>query len=212
VFRRDELQKLAEICLRRNVLICSDEIHCDLIFSGYKHLPIAALSPEVSRRTVTLMAPSKTFNIPGLHCSIAIIPDPELRRRFRTAQPPFFTETNLLGFTAALAAYRYGWEWLKQVMAYLEKNRDLVIDFIKREMPQLHTHCPEGTYLAWIDCRDSAGKEDPYRFFLEKAKIAFSNGASFGPGGEGFVRLNFACPRALLLNALSRMKSALEQN
>jgi cystathionine beta-lyase len=210
-FRREELERMAEICLRNDVVICSDEIHCDILFRGTDHIPIASLSPEVARRTVTLMAPSKTYNIPGLHCSMAITPDPALRKKIRVAEPPFFPEGNLLGFVAALAAYRDGAEWLEQVLAYLEVNRDLVTDFVARELPGIQACIPEATYLTWLDCRQTPIAADPYRFFLEKAKLALSNGIPFGSGGEGFVRLNFGCPRATLLKALGRMKSALSR-
>lgn len=209
-FRRDELERIAEICLRRNVLICSDEIHCDILFQGTRHIPIAALDPEIARQTVTLMAPSKTYNIPGLHCSVAIVPDPDLRSQLQKPDPAFFPEVNALGFTAALAAYRDGGEWLEQVLLYLEANRDLVWEYVSRELPGIETCKPEATYLAWLDCRRSGIRGDPYRFFLERARVALSAGSSFGKPGDGFVRLNFACPRSVLLEALGRMKAALK--
>jgi cystathionine beta-lyase len=202
---------MAEICLRNNLLICSDEIHCDILFRGTRHIPIASISPEIARRTVTLMAPSKTYNVPGLHCSMAITSDPELRRKLREAEPPFFPEGNLLGFVAAIAAYRDGDEWLDQVLAYLEANRNLVADFVAQEMPEIKACRPEATYLTWLDCRDTPIASDPYHFFLEKARVALSDGKSFGTGGEAYVRLNFACPRSALLEALGRMKSALSR-
>jgi len=208
VFQRGELEKMAEICLRRNVLICSDEIHCDLVFAGAQHAPIASLSPEIHRQTITLFAASKSYNIPGLHCSIAVVPQPELRRRLQVAEPPFFPEVNALGFTATLAAYRDGQEWLQQALAYLETNRNTVVEFVNSELPGIRTHAPEATYLAWLDCRGSGISGNPCKFFLERARIAFSDGSHFGKGGEGFVRLNFACPRPRLLEALRRMKSA----
>jgi cystathionine beta-lyase len=209
-FRRDELERIAEICLRRDVLICSDEIHCDILFAGSRHVPVASLDPEIARRSITLMAPSKTFNIPGLHCSVAVVTDPELRRLMQKPEPAFFPEVNALGFTAALAAYRDGGEWLEQVLRYLEANRDLVCDYVAREMAGIEVGKPEATYLAWLDCRRSGIQGDPYRFFLERARVALSPGPSFGRPGEGFGRLNFACPRATLLAALGRMKAALQ--
>jgi cystathionine beta-lyase len=209
-FRRDELERIAEICLRRGVLICSDEIHCDILFAGTRHIPIASLDPEIGRRTVTLIAPSKTFNIPGLHCSMAVVADPDLRRQMQKPEPAFFPEVNALGFTAALAAYRHGGEWLQQALLYLEANRNLVWDYVFRELPGIEMCKPEATYLAWLDCRRAGISGDPYRFFLEKARVALSAGSSFGKPGEGFVRLNFACPRSTLLEALGRMKAALE--
>ena len=207
-FLRSELQRMAEICLRRNVLICSDEIHCDILFSGVRHIPIASLDPEVARRTVTLLAPSKTYNIPGLHCSIAIVPDPVLRRKIGQSESPYFSEVNVLGYTAALAAYRDGQEWLDQLLPYLEGNRDLVFEFLKSELPDIKMYKPEATYLAWLDCRGAGIPGNPFGFFLQKARVALFDGCRFGTGGEGFVRLNFGCPRSTLRRALNQMKSA----
>ena len=210
VFRREELERLAAICLRHDVLICSDEIHCDLIFPGTSHLPIASLSEEVSRRTVTLMAPSKTFNIPGLRCSFAIVQDPELRARVAGDHGGDFSEVNNLGLVAATAAYRDGQPWLDAVLTYLEANRRFVVEFVERELPGVTSVPPEATYLAWLDFRQSRISGDPYEFFLQRARVALSAGPSFGTGGDGFARLNFGCPRATLAEALTRMKGALE--
>lgn len=209
VFRRDELERLAELCLARDLIICADEIHSELIYRGQRHIPIASLSPEIERRTITLIAPTKTFNLPGLHCSIAIIPDEELRRRYIAARQGLVMWLNLMGLVAAEAAYRHGDEWLDQLLIYLEANRDFAVDFIRSEMPAIKIAKPQGTYLAWLDCR-AAIAGNPFQFFLEQAKVALSDGATYGPGGEGFVRLNFGCPRATLAEALQRMKRALE--
>jgi cystathionine beta-lyase len=208
-FLRPELERMAEICLRKNVLICSDEIHCDILFSNSRHIPIASLDPEVARRTVTLLAPSKTFNVPGLHCSIAIVPDPSLRRKMVKSESPYFSEINVLGYTAALAAYRDGQEWLGQLLRYLEGNRDLVFEFLSREFPNVKMHKPEATYLAWLDCSNAGIPGNPFGFFLQKARVALFDGCRFGTGGEGFVRLNFGCPRSTLVQALERMKAAM---
>jgi len=208
-FSRDELERLAAICLRHDIVICSDEIHCDLLFPGVEHLPIASLSAEVAHRTVTLMAPSKTFNIPGLHCSFAVVPDPALRKRIGKAGSGDFADVNLLGLVATLAAYRDGEPWLREVLEYLTVNRAIVVDYLRREMPQLSVHAPEATYLAWIDCRGAGIPGSPYQFFLDRARVGLSDGATFGTGGEGFVRLNFGCPRSTLLEALTRMRDAL---
>jgi cystathionine beta-lyase len=208
VFRRDELEALAEICLRHDVVICSDDIHCDLLFKGHPHVPIASLSPEVAARTITLFAPSKTFNIPGLGCSVAVIPDPELRAAFKRAAEGIVPHVNVLGYVATLAAYRDGQAWLDEVLAYLEGNCDFLLDYLSSHMPTLRCRRPEGTYLAWIDCREAGIPGNPAAFFLEKARVALGDGAHFGPGGEGFIRLNFACPRATLADALERMRRA----
>jgi cystathionine beta-lyase len=207
VFRREELERMAEICLRHNIVICSDEIHCDLVFSGHRHTPIASLSPEVAGQTITLMAPSKTFNVPGLKCAVAIVPNPELRRRLKATHADWAQEVNVLGYTAALAAYRDGQPWLDQALRYLEANLDFLVRYVEEHLPGIRMSRPEGTYLAWLDCRQAI-PGNPYRFFLERARVALSDGADFGRGGEGFVRLNFGCPRATLAEALERMREA----
>lgn len=211
VFREDELARMAELCLRHNLLICSDEIHCDLIFSGYRHIPIAALAPEIAARTITLMAPSKTFNVAGLHCSFAVIPDAELRQRYKAARRGIVDSVNVLGFTAALAAYQEGQPWLAALLRYLEANRDFVVAFVREHLPGITVASPEGTYLAWLDCRAAGIPGNAHDFFLKEAHVAVNDGATFGPGGEGFVRLNFGCPRALLEEGLERMRVALEK-
>jgi cystathionine beta-lyase len=209
VFRRDELERMAEVCLRKGVIICSDEIHCDLIFSGQTHIPIATLEDEVAQKTITLIAPSKTFNIAGLEFSVAIIQNPDLRSQYEKARKGLVGWPNLLGGIAAMAAYRDGLEWLEQVMAYLEANRNYLADTIRSEMPGIHMAKPQGTYLAWLDCRATGIEGNPYEHFLKNARVALNDGKMFGPGGEGFVRLNFACPRSLLAEALHRIRNAL---
>ncbi|MFN8594675.1 MAG: PatB family C-S lyase [Anaerolineae bacterium] len=209
VYNREELSKLAEICLKHDLSIVSDEIHSDLIYRGQQHVPIASLSPEIAERTITLIAPSKTFNLPGLQCSMAIITNPEVRRKYDAAKQSLVPWVNLMGLIAGEAAYRDGQAWLDQVLVYLEDNRDFLYDYVRRELPSIKLAKPEGTYLAWLDCRAAGIEGSPYQFFLDKARVAFSDGAMFGTGGEGFVRLNFACPRSMLTEALERMKAAL---
>lgn len=210
VWDRQELSRLAEICLARNLAIVADEIHCDLIYEGRRHVPIASLAPEVAQRTITLMAPSKTFNLPGLKSAIVIIPDPALRERFVACQMDLVRAVNILGYTATLAAYRDGQPWLDALLRYLEANRDFVVGYVNANLPGVSVAPPEGTYLAWLDCREAPGaKDNPYAFFLERAKVALNDGAAFGAPGRGFVRLNFGCPRALLAEALERMRQAL---
>lgn len=209
VFSRAELERMAEICLRRNLVICSDEIHCDLVFSGHRHVPIASIHPDIARNTVTLMAPTKTFNIPGLQCSIAIIPNPELRQKYQQARQGLVGWVNLIGLLAAGVAYRDGQEWLDQLLAYLEANLDFLYDSVHRELPGITMVRPEGTYLAWLDCRQAGIEGSPHEFFLQKARVALGDGSTFGPGGEGFVRLTFGCPRSILVEGLDRMKRAL---
>jgi cystathionine beta-lyase len=211
VFTREELSGMAQICLERGLPIIADEIHCDLLYPGHRHVPIASLAPEIEQRTITLMAPSKTFNLAGLKVSVAVIPDAKLRERFTAARGDYVqASVNILGYTAALAAYRDGQAWLDELMRYLEANRDYLADYVGKHLPGVSMNAPEGTYLAWLDCR-SAGPAaaDPYTFFLERAKVALNDGALFGRGGQGFVRLNFGSPRVLLTDGLERMRRAL---
>lgn len=204
------LRRLAGVCERHHLVICSDEIHCDLMLDGRAHVPFAALAPEIAQRTVTFMAPSKTFNLPGLHLGFAIIPDSELRRQFRRAAEGFLPLISALGAVAALAAYRDGGEWLEQLRAYLTANRDALLEYLAARLPTLRATVPEATYLAWIDCRALELGENPYRFFLDKGRVAFNDGSQFGSGGQDFIRLNFGCPRLRLIDALDRMSWAVE--
>jgi cystathionine beta-lyase len=209
VWRRDELERMADICLRRNLVICSDEIHCDLTFGGYRHIPTASLAPEIAERTITLIAASKTFNIAGLGCALAIIPNPELRKQYTAAHAGLVPHLDLMGYTATLAAYRDGQEWLDELLPYLEGNRDVLLNYVETQLPGLLMGKPEGTYLAWLDCREAGIPGKPCEFFLQNARVALNDGEAFGRGGEGFVRLNFGCPRSTLVEALDKMKAAL---
>ena len=210
VWERTDLSRIAEICLERNLVIIADEIHCDLVYAGHQHVPIASLGPEVERRTITLMAPSKTFNLPGLKSSIAIIPDATLREKFVASQLDLVRAVNVFGYVATLAAYRDGQPWLDDLLRYLEANRDFLAQYVADELPGVTITKPEGTYLAWLDCRGAKlPKDDPFAFFLERAKVALNDGAMFGTPGRGFARLNFACPRPLLTEGLERMRRGL---
>lgn len=213
IFNEAELRRMAEICLKHNLLICSDEIHCDLLLNETPHLPIASLSPEIAQQTVTLIAPSKTYNIPGLACSVAIIQNNELRQQFEATERNTGLHVNLLGLEAAAAAYQHGDEWLAALRDYLRQNRDIMVEFIQDHLPMLKTTVPEATYLAWIDCSALSLPEntDAFNFFLKEGKLALNPGTFFGAGCEHFVRLNFACPRSLLLDGLERLKTAVEK-
>ncbi len=210
VFTREELAGMARICVERDLAIIADEIHCDLLYQGQRHVPMASLGPEIEQRTITLMAPSKTFNLAGLKVSVAVIPNAPLRERFMAARGDYVqTQVNVLGYAAAFAAYRDGDAWLGELMRYLEANRDYLTDYVSRHLPGVTMPSPEGTYLAWLDCRGTRAAADPFTFFLERAKVAFNDGALFGPGGQGFVRLNFGSPRSILTEGLERMRRAL---
>ena len=202
IFEKEELQEIARYCEKHDLLICSDEIHCGILLDkGKRHVPIAALSKETERRTITLMAPSKTYNIPGLSVSFAIIQNPDLRKKFLREMEGLVPHVNIMGYEAALAAYRDSGKWHEALIDYLIGNRDLVEESVK-ELGLSMTHV-EATYLAWIDARPM---ENPAHFF-EKKGVGLSDGKDFG--FPGFVRLNFGCPRSRLEEALGRMKSAL---
>ena len=211
VWSRVELERLAELALKYNLLIISDEIHGDLIYSENNHISLASLSEEVARKTITMIAPSKTFNLAGLTASVTIIPDRELREAFRRAMAGLVIGGNVLGYTAMEAAYNRGEEWLEGQLCYLEENRDYAVEFINTEIPGIRVRKPEGTYLLWLDCR-GLGLDDRElkRFFVEEARVALNPGISFGKGGEGFMRLNIACPRFLLEEGLGRIKRAVD--
>jgi cysteine-S-conjugate beta-lyase len=204
-FGREELSELVEVCIRHGLIICSDEIHCGLVLDKDKsHIPTATLGLEAAQRTITLMAPSKTFNLPGLGCAFAVVPNPELRNSFRKAMAGIVPYVNVFGYTAALAAYKDSEDWRLALLDYLRDNRELVAAAVD-QMPGLAMSHIEATYLAWIDCRD-AGLKNPVRFF-EDAGVGLGNGAAFG--GKGFVRLTFGCPRSILAEALEKMATAI---
>ena len=210
VFTREELARMAEICLRRGLVICADEIHGELIYSGHQHVPIASLDPEIEARTITLMATSKTFNLAGLRCAVAVIPNQALREKFVAARLDMVQTPNILGYTAMLAAYRDGQPWLDDLLRYLESNRDFLVKHVRNNFPGIEVGVPEATYLAWLDCRKARiPNNDPFTFFLDTGKVSFNDGATFGRGGQGFVRMNFGCPRSLLVEGLERMGTAL---
>lgn len=210
VFDRSELERMAEICLRHEVAIVADEIHCDVVYGGRRHIPIASLDPEVERRTVTLMAPSKTFGLPGLKASFGVIPNEELRERFEGSRAGLVPSVNILGQTAMAAAYRECGSWRDAFCSYLEGNIALLTEFIDSSMPGVRYSPPEGTYLAWLDCREAAlPGDDPRTFFLENARVGLSDGLDFGTAGRGFARICFASPRSILREALERMSEAL---
>ena len=208
-FTRAELMRIAEICERHDIAIISDEIWSDLTLGDAEHIPIASLAPEIAARTITLMAPSKTFNLPGLGFSFAVIADETRRTRVKQAGEGILPSTNIMGSRAAFAAYTEGEAWLDDLRGYLTANRDTMVAYLAERMPQLRTTVAEATYLAWIDCREAGIDGSPHAFFLQQAKVGLSDGATFGPGGEGFVRMNLACPRSTLIEGLERMQDAL---
>jgi cystathionine beta-lyase len=207
VWDKETLLRLVEICLEKNILICSDEIHCDLILDTQKkHIPTAALSDEIAHNTVTLMSPAKTFNMPGLNCGFAIIPNKTLRKQFKDAAEGVMPHVNTLGYTACQAAFSDGTPWLESVITYLRENCKLLYQAINA-IGGLSMEPVEATYLAWIDIRQ-LNLSNPTHFF-EQVGIGLMDGADFGE--PGFVRLNFACSRENLLLAIERIRKAVEQ-
>ena len=204
VYRREELERLAEICQHHDLILCSDEIHCDLLLEpGTQHIPIASLNKAAEQSSITLMAPSKTFNIAGLGCSLAIIPDPQLRQRFRRVRRGIVPDVNLLGYSATLAAFRDCDDWNARQCNYLRGNRDYLLEQINA-IEGLRLDPFEATYLAWIDV--SALQLDNPPEFFETAGVGMSPGADFGD--DRFMRLNFGCSRSLLEQAVGRIRDA----
>ncbi|MFW9972681.1 MAG: MalY/PatB family protein [Candidatus Odinarchaeota archaeon] len=213
VWTEKELRKLGDICLENDVIIISDEIHHDLILSGYKHTLFSTISEEFERNTIMCTAPSKTFNIAGLNTSNIIIPDDKMRESFvnTISNRNSVMSPNVFGLVALTAAYNEGEEWLNQALKYIETNFKFLKQFINESLPDIDFIDPEGTYLAWLDCNKLGMKDDELNnFMLKKAKVALDHGKIFGPGGEGFERINVACPQSILKECMNRIVTALK--
>lgn len=213
VYTREELQAVGDLAVERDLIIVSDEVHADLIYSGHTHIPIATLSPEIAARTVTLTAASKGFNLAALRCSVIYFGSQELRERFRRVLPDYVVgSSSVVGIDATVAAWYHGQPWLDEVLKKLEANRDYVTQFIKDQLPGIKHYPPQGTYLSWLNCKDlNLPGESPYHFFLNEAKVGFNPGGDFGPLGKECVRLNFATSREVLDEVLGRMADAIER-
>ncbi|MBM7694401.1 cystathionine beta-lyase [Peribacillus deserti] len=211
VWTRDELETIGELCRRHNVIIISDEIHADLALAPNRHIPIASLSPEMADITITAMAPSKTFNIAGLQASIVISQNEELMRKFNDVHDRRgFDGLNIFALTAMEAAYTGGSDWLDSIAAYIKENAEYANSFIKRELPAISCMMPEASFLLWMNCRNLHLSDTELNEMLtKKGKLALDPGTKYGPGGEGFVRMNIGCPRELLADGLNRLKTAL---
>lgn len=207
VYSREELEQLLDFCERHDLIICSDEIHCDLVLDADKeHVTITALGERARKRSLALMAPSKTYNIPGLCCAFITIPDRGLRIRFEKARAGLVSEVNALGYIACQAVMEDGESWRRELIAYLRANRDYIVDFLKKNLPQIKINHVEATYLAWMDPRELG--LDNAKMFFEQAGVGLSDGADYGL--KGFLRFNFGCPRAMLEEGLMRMKRAVD--
>ena len=194
---RDELETIGEICLKHDVLIVADEIHSDLILEG-RHIPIATLSDEIAQQSITMIAPSKTYNLAGMACSVLIAQNPKLRERLAAALQSISAHVNIMGYAAAYGAYCGGDDWLRELLVYLRANRDYAMNYIRRHMPMIKMTIPQATYLLWLDMRELPIDGDLMNWLQEAAGVAPSPGGFFGTAGEGFARLNFGCPRATL--------------
>jgi cysteine-S-conjugate beta-lyase len=214
VMSKTELEKIAEICLRHNITIAADAIHCDLLLGDSQHIPLVSVNPEIAKNTITMIAGTKTFNVPGMPCSVAIVPNEELRNKLNQWSWSSGYHVDILSFEMLLAAYTQGDEWLRQLRAYLTANRDFAVSFLHEHLPMMPTTIPQGTYLQWVDC--SALKlpkeyDSAQAFFAKEAKVALSPGSHFGVSGQNYVRLNLGTQRAVLQEALERMKAAVER-
>ncbi|WP_372633253.1 MalY/PatB family protein [Cohnella sp.] len=210
VWTREELERIAEICEKHGLLVVADEIHHDLVFSGHKHVPYASLSEACARLSVTCIAPSKTFNLAGLQAAAVIIPNADIRRKYNAALKTLSIHMeSYFGLTATEASYAHGDEWLDQLLVYLEGNRDALLAYAKEHLPMVKAMSPEGTYMVWMDCKEISDKpQELKRLMFEKAGVAFSEGSVFGEQGAGYLRVNLACPRSLLLEGLEKFATA----
>lgn len=213
VWTRDELVKFGQICIENDVLIVSDEIHGDLIYHDQLFTPFATISEEFSQNSIICTAPSKTFNLAGLQTSCIIIPNQDLRKRFEeTLQRNGLFGINTFGAIAIQAAYDQGEDWLRQVLGYIEGNLEYLKAYVTENIPQIDVIQPEGTYLVWLDCRKlQLERMDLKRLMLEQAKVYLDDGFIFGPEGDGFERINIACPRKILVEALDRIYQAISR-
>jgi len=213
VWTREELEQFASICAKHNVTIVSDEIHADMILAGnMKHTPMATVSAWAEQNTVTFMAPTKVFNMPGLISSVYIIANNELREKFATfLEASEMNAGNIFAYIGAVAAYEYGEEWRLQMLDYVKGNIDFMVDFLNKNIPMVNPMIPEASFLVWLDCKNLGMENDElHRFFSLKAGLGLNKGTIFGPGGEYHLRINVACPRSILEKAMKQLKAALE--
>lgn len=212
VWDMDELVCLGRLCHENNVIIVSDEIHSDIVYKNHKHIPIASISDELALNSITCIAASKTFGIAGLTTATAIIPNPALLDKFEKRLKGMGIDTgNIFGIVASEAAYNYGEEWLEKLLEYLQDNLKLLLDFIERNIPEISVVKPEGTYLVWLDCsRLRLNPDKLFEFMVNNAKVGLNNGATFGIEGCGYLRINIACQRVILLEGLKRIDKAVK--
>jgi len=211
VWSKEELTRIGDLCIKHNVLIISDDIHSDLLLFGNQYTPIASIRKDIANQTITCIAPSKTFNLAGLQASILLIPNDSLKRRYNEVQQVFgVMGINTLGAEAMQAAYEHGSNWLDELIQYLQENVLLIEEYLMNHLPQVKIMRPESTYLVWIDARNvNKSDKELQELLLNKGKLALHIGSKFGKNGEGFLRMNIACPKETLLDGLKRLKIAL---
>lgn len=214
VWRRDELMRVCELCTFYNVPIVSDEIHSDLVLWGNKHIPTAMFSPEIAANTITCISATKTFNLAGLQASTVVFPNQEYKENFEKFWRKLdILRNNSFSIVAVEAAFRYGEEWLEQLLNYLEGNIRFVYDYCNKYIPLIKPNIPESTYLIWLDCRALEMNDIQLNdFMIKKARLGMNCGISFGRGGEGYMRMNVACPRSVLREAMIRLQSSVEEH
>lgn len=212
VYTKNELQKIAKICLKNNLLIVSNEIHSDFVYSGNKHIPIASLSKKISNQTITLNAASKSFNVAGLMTSYVICENKKFRQEYKTFLKRFEkADNNIFGTAALQTAYSSCEKWLDDLVLYLQDNRDFAYNYIKRNIPLLNVIKPEATYLLWIDFRKlNLSLNDLEKILIQKAKLGLNNGIVFGKEGKGFARMNLGTSRKVIKEALDNLKKAIQ--
>ena len=210
VFERDELEALAELAIERDLVVVADEIHADIVYPGFRHIPFASLGPEAEARTVTMTSATKSFNIAGLRCAVVLFGSDRLAERFNAWPERIRGAVSSFGMEATRIAWTECDEWLEALLAHLEGNRDFLHAFVAERLPGMRMEPPAATYLGWLDCREFGLEPDPYRWFLDRARVGFNDGRDFGDGGEGHVRINFATSRAILAQVLERMEEALQ--
>lgn len=213
VWTREELTKLGEICLKHNVIVIADEIHGDLVYKGNKYIPFASISEDFANNSITCTAPSKTFNLAGFQVSNIIIPNRKLRGEYEIGRHNIgISRLNVFASSVSTAAYRYGQPWLVELLNYLEDNKDYVLNYIKKYLPQISVIEPEGTYMLWMDFRSlGLSDEQLHSLIFDQGKIVLNEGHTFGQGGEGFQRMNIACPRSIIQEALDRIRKVIEK-
>lgn len=213
VWEKETLQQLAAICSKHNILVVSDEIHAEMVYPEYKHHPFATVSEAAAQHSITFMAPSKTFNIAGIVSSYAIIPDPVIRKKFfGFLEASELDSAHIFAYAATSAAYEQGESWRRQMIKYVKDNVSFVDHYLKTHIPGIKAYLPQASFLVWLDCRTlNLSQSELVSLFVNEARLALNDGSMFGPGGEGYMRLNVGCPRSILEKALNNLKTALER-